>query len=142
MLLKYFVSLTIFRKFFGSVLRCSSQWLCETSKETSCMESFSTEAAVLKQSIKITPRFCKLFCLYFFVLRFVSYINLNHKDTTHPQGRRLDPTFYIDQNVSQTCQPEFLKIWRMRIVLFKNIGRFQPKQGHFKIKKKNRLCRY
>ena len=28
MLLKYFVPLTIFRKNFGSVLRCSSQWQC------------------------------------------------------------------------------------------------------------------
>ena len=133
MLLKYFVSLTIFRRKFESVLRCSFQLLClfkfyqvkelisckhsiwglwETSKETSWEEFFSTETVVLKfipsnsfleirrrfrttsqklfldnclsiQPIKITPRFCKLSSLVFF-LSFVSYINRNHKYTTHP----------------------------------------------------------
>ena len=67
MLLKYFASLTIFRKNLGNVLRCSSQMLClrifyqvkevisckysteglwETSNETFSMESFSTESKV------------------------------------------------------------------------------------------------
>ena len=59
----------------------------------------------------VFPRFCFLF--------FVSYINQNHKNTTHSQGRGLDATLYIDQNVSQNCQLEFLKILRMRIYLFK-----------------------
>ena len=63
MLLKYFVSLTIFRKKLGSVLRCSSQWLCLyilSSKEANQLQvlytrtlvniqgNFSTEAAVPK----------------------------------------------------------------------------------------------
>ena len=54
----------------------------------------------------------------------------------HLKGRRLDATLYIDQNTSQTCQPEFLKIWRMCIFSVEKTGRFELKQEHFKIAKK------
>ena len=70
---------------------------------------------------------------------FVSYINRNHKDITHPQGRTLDTTLCIDQNVSQTCQPDFLKIWRVWIFLFIKTRRFQLKQGHCKIAKLEKI---
>ena len=113
------------------------------------METFSTQPAVLKifpaiffqkfaeflgqhlkslvwkimsyiiHPIKITPRFCKLSFLVFFVF-FMSYVNRNHKDTAHPQGRRLDTILYIDQNVSQACQPEFLKICSVDVFVQKN----------------------
>ena len=89
----------------------------------------------IRQLLKITARFCKVFPTFLCVF-FVSYINQNHKATTHPWGRRLDTTLYIDQNVSQVCEPEFLKIWRMKIYLLKKIGRFQLKKRHFKIAKK------
>ena len=50
-----------------------------------------------------------------------------------PKGQ----TLYIDQNLSQVCQPEFF--WRMWIFLLKKPGIFYPKNGHFKISIKNRL---
>ena len=77
----------------------------------------------IMQPIRISPRFCKLSSLVFCVF-FVPYINRNHEDTTHPQGTSLDTTLYIDQNISQACQPEFLKIWRASIFLFKKPGDF------------------
>ena len=67
------------------------------------------------QPIKITPRFCKLSSLVFLCV-FVSYINRNHKDATHPWGKRLDTTLYI------ACQPEFLEIHREWIFFFKKSG--------------------
>ena len=95
------------------------------------------------QPIRITPRFCKLqssivpFLFFFFsFLFFVPYVNRNHKDTTHPQGTRLDATFYIDQNVIQVCQPEFLMIWRVWIFLFKKLGDFSLNRNILKIAKK------
>ena len=34
----------------------------------------------------------------------------------------MDTALYIDQNVSQACQHEFLKIWRVWIFLFKKVS--------------------
>ena len=68
-------------------------------------------AEVLGQHLK--SLFWKIMSYDFFVL-FVSYINRNHKDTTHLQGRKLDIALYINQNVSQACQPGFLKIIRRK----------------------------
>ena len=50
---------------------------------------------------------------------FVLYMNLNHKDTTKSLGERLDTTLYIDENVSQTCQPKIFKTWKLLTFLFK-----------------------
>ena len=50
---------------------------------------------------------------------FQFYTNRNHKDTTYPQGKKLDTTLCIDQNVIQVSRPEFFKIWRMWIFLLK-----------------------
>ena len=57
------------------------------------------------------------------------------KDTANSLGVRLDTTLYVDQNVSQTCQPkisETLKLW-ISFVKKKKTGRFYPKHGDFKI---------
>ena len=88
--------------------------LWETFKETSCMESFSPEATVLKCiPSNFFMEICRgfraisrklvlenyvlayhtadkdqaeiLHCLSYFLCRlFASYVNRNHKDTTHP----------------------------------------------------------
>ena len=78
---------------------------------------------------------CKLSSLDFFVF-FVFHINWNDKDTTHPLGRRLDATLDINQNVSQACQLEFLKIWRMQISLFKKSGDFSLNRNILKLQTK------
>ena len=75
-----------------------------------------------------------VFPSFFFV--FVSYINRNHKDTTHTWGRWFDTTLYIDQNVTQACQPEFLKIWRVQIFLFKKAEDFSLNRDILKSQKK------
>ena len=43
-------------------------------------------------------------------------MNRNNKDTT------LDTILYNDQNVSQVCQPQLSKIWRVCIFLLKKLG--------------------
>ena len=56
------------------------------------------------------------------------------KDTANSLGVRLDTTLYVDQNMSQTCQPkisETLKLWISFVK--KKTGRFYPKHGDFKI---------
>ena len=78
---------------------------------------------------------CKPSSLDFFVF-FVFHKNWNDKDTTHPLGRRLDTTLDIYQNVSQACQPEFLKIWRMQIFLFKKSGDFSLNRDILKLQTK------
>ena len=62
----------------------------------------------------------------------MSYINRNHKETKHPSGKGLDTTLYVDQNASQACQAEYLKIWTVWTLLFK-------KPGDFKIAKKKKI---
>ena len=49
----------------------------------------------------------------------------------------MDTTSYIDQNASQACQPEFLKIWREWIFLFKNPRDFTLNRDILKSHKKN-----
>ena len=109
LLLKHFVSLTIFGEKNGSVLRCSPQWLnlskfyqlnelisCryfiglwETSKETSCMKFFSTEAAVLKPIPSIFfLEICKSFRATSKKLVLVNYVLVYHttdKDHAHAE---------------------------------------------------------
>ena len=87
------------------------------------------------QPIKIRPRFCKLSLLVFAF--FVSYLNRNHKDTTHPQERRLDATLYIDQNVSQDCQPAFVEnLESVKFFCSKKPGDFSLKRDILKSQKK------
>ena len=88
----------------------------------------------IRQLLKITARFCKVFHTFLCVF-FVSYINQNHKATTHPWGRRLDTTLYIDQNVSQVCQPEFLEIWRKWVFLLKKLRDFSLNRDILKSQK-------
>ena len=87
------------------------------------------------QPIRITPRFCKLSSLVSFFVFFVHYINRNHKDTKHPQGARLDTTLYVEQNVNQVYQPEFLRIWRVWIFLFKKSREFSLNRDILKLQK-------
>ena len=86
------------------------------------------------QPIKITPRLVN--CLpQFFMCFFVCYIIRNHKDTTHPWGKRLNTTLYFDQNTSQACQPDFLETWRVWIFLFKKPAAFILKKDILKSQK-------
>ena len=84
------------------------------------------------QPIKITTRFCKLPSLAFFVFFCVLYKS-NHKDTTHPYGRRLGTTLYIDQNVSKACQPGFLE---SEDFFVQKTGRFRLNRDILKLQKK------
>ena len=158
--------------YIGSVLTCSSQWLCLyilSSKGANRLQvlyirtlgniqgNFSTEGAILKripnfflevlgqlksllwkiisqhiiQPIRITPRFCKLSSLVFLCI-FLSYIDRNHKDTTHHWGRRLDTALYIDQNASQPVNLNFRKSGEC--------GFFSSKNLDIKIKKIKKNC--
>ena len=45
-------------------------------------------------------------------------------------------TLYIDKNVSLACQPKFLKIWRVWIVLFKKPGEFTLNRDILNLQKK------
>ena len=64
-------------------------------------------------------------CSLVFLYVFVTYINRNHKDTRDPLGRRMDTALNIYENASQVYQPEFLKIWRVWMFLFKKLGDFR-----------------
>ena len=56
------------------------------------------------------------------------------KDIANSLGVRLDTTLYVDQNVSQTCQPKISETLKLRISFGKKKkGRFYPKHGDFKI---------
>ena len=63
------------------------------------------------QPIRITPRYWKLSPLVF-----CGFCALYKSKS---QRSRLDTTLYTDQNVSQTCQPEFSKIWRKHFFIQK-----------------------
>ena len=47
----------------------------------------------------------------------------------------MDTTLHIDQNASEACQPEFLKIWRKWIFLFKKPGDFSLNRDILKSQK-------
>ena len=66
---------------------------------------------------------------------FVSYINQNDQDKTHPWVRRLE-TLYIEQKVSQPIKLNFGKFWRVWIFCSKNMEILAYQHGHFKIAKK------
>ena len=37
----------------------------------------------------------------------------------------MDAVLYINQNANEACQPEFSKIWRLLIFLFKKLGDYR-----------------
>ena len=82
----------------------------------------------------------KIFCTSCYFQK--SYMNRNNKDTT------LDTILYIDQNVSQVCQPQLSKIWRVCIFLLKKLGDISLNRDILKSpppnqkKRKSRLFQY
>ena len=80
------------------------------------------------QPIRITSRFCKLSFLVYLFIYFCTFCILYKSKSWRYISclgkEKLYGTLYIDQNVSQVCQPEFLKSWIVWIFLFKKLGDF------------------
>ena len=84
------------------------------------------------QTIRITPRFCKLSSLIsFFLVLFVHYINRNHKDKTYPRERGWLQPYMLTRMLVRSVN---LNLESVEYFVDKS-ERFQIKQRHFKIEK-------